>query len=639
MFIKNLGCIGSDGLEVALDNIVCIVGRNNAGKSTVLRAYELAQGSKSIETDDCCRFEQGLWPEIELDVHIPEGIGNIAEKWKFDYKGYRIVRSRWVWTEIKLPPTRQTWDPGTDGHTGERAADGKAGGVDGVFKSRLPQPLRIDSLQDASEEHNQLMKLITEPVAEDLKGLLSSLDSDLKKALDMFVDEALKLVQKYKDEIQQTTTSIMKNLNGIFPNMQLSIDVNMPAPTIDPLKSLVGGSSIRIIDDGIETGIKQQGTGTRRALFWSILQVRNAILRDRKAQEKITKSREKLLNEIKKEEAKAKLKQDVIESLNNQLNALDQPSNVDDVALPGYILLIDEPENALHPMAIRAAQEQLYALARDPSWQVMLTTHSPYFVNPLEDHTTIIRIERDKKESTPRTFRAETTTFSPIDKQNLKALLAMDSSFCELFFGSYPILVEGDTEYAAFIASILEENDPLSDKIIIVRARGKALLEPLVRMLTHFGVSFGIVHDTDSPFRVDGVNNGVWAENRKIEAAIASARQQGIIVRHRISLPDFERQTGGVQESKDKPINMYTRLRADPALRTLVSGLFRDLYEGDYQGPFSPDIMENYSSAMEAISDKVNAWAQINAPSDVRFFGKSEEGVIDTDQQLQNEQL
>jgi len=44
MTVRNIGCIGSEGLVVELDNIVCLVGKNNAGKSTVLRAYELAKG-------------------------------------------------------------------------------------------------------------------------------------------------------------------------------------------------------------------------------------------------------------------------------------------------------------------------------------------------------------------------------------------------------------------------------------------------------------------------------------------------------------------------------------------------------------------------------------------------------------------
>ncbi|MCZ5768770.1 hypothetical protein O5340_02120 [Escherichia coli] len=45
-------------------------------------------------------------------------------------------------------------------------------------------------------------------------------------------------------------------------------------------------------------------------------------------------------------------------------------------------------------MAARAAQAHLYELGKHPDWQVLLTTHSPYFINPLEDHTTIARMQR-----------------------------------------------------------------------------------------------------------------------------------------------------------------------------------------------------------------------------------------------------
>lgn len=81
--IRNLGCIGPEGLEIALDDIVCLVGRNNTGKSTVLRAYELAQGGKPLTKHDPCQWmPAGDFPEVELIVHIPDGILNVDEKWK-----------------------------------------------------------------------------------------------------------------------------------------------------------------------------------------------------------------------------------------------------------------------------------------------------------------------------------------------------------------------------------------------------------------------------------------------------------------------------------------------------------------------------------------------------------------------------
>lgn len=91
--IKNLGCIGNDGLTVALDNILCLVGNNNTGKSTVLRAYELAVGTESYSIlRDKPKFTEGE-TEIELSVHIPIGVGNIAEKWKLVQGDLHIVKA------------------------------------------------------------------------------------------------------------------------------------------------------------------------------------------------------------------------------------------------------------------------------------------------------------------------------------------------------------------------------------------------------------------------------------------------------------------------------------------------------------------------------------------------------------------
>lgn len=38
--IRNFGCIGDPGYDIAIDRIVVLIGRNNVGKSTVFDAYE-----------------------------------------------------------------------------------------------------------------------------------------------------------------------------------------------------------------------------------------------------------------------------------------------------------------------------------------------------------------------------------------------------------------------------------------------------------------------------------------------------------------------------------------------------------------------------------------------------------------------
>ena len=80
--VRNIGCIGNEGIDVELDNVVCLVGKNNAGKSTILRAYELAKGSDTFDPSrDRCQQATPDHPcEILLEVHIPEGIGNVDAK-------------------------------------------------------------------------------------------------------------------------------------------------------------------------------------------------------------------------------------------------------------------------------------------------------------------------------------------------------------------------------------------------------------------------------------------------------------------------------------------------------------------------------------------------------------------------------
>jgi putative ATP-dependent endonuclease of OLD family len=73
--LRNIGCVGVDGLTVDLDNVVCLVGKNNSGKSTVLRAYALALGAETFESErDRCQLSPAeAASEVELEVHIPAG--------------------------------------------------------------------------------------------------------------------------------------------------------------------------------------------------------------------------------------------------------------------------------------------------------------------------------------------------------------------------------------------------------------------------------------------------------------------------------------------------------------------------------------------------------------------------------------
>ncbi|GGA48705.1 ATP-dependent nuclease [Pelagibacterium lentulum] len=612
LVVKNLGCIGPEGVSVELDNVVCLVGKNNAGKSTILRAYELAiKPTLFAGPRDRCRWAPEGEPSIvELDVHIPEGVANVDEKWKTKTNDLLVVRSRWEWAADGTS-VRKTWDP----ETGDWSDNEKAGGADNVFKSRLPRPLRVGSLQDASETQTVLLALALSPFAKDLGELQKDPGSDLALSVAKLSEIVSELSKNHEARFSEIAGDVHKGFAGIFPGLGIRLEVAMAEPKYDLEKLLKEGSGIRVTDGAVETSLEQQGSGARRALFWSMLTVHNQLSRYNETQVAL----EKAVKAAKKEEAKA--------AALAKLEAFQTGEKVpeaDDPAFPGYLLLIDEPENALHPTAARAAQRHLYQLAKDPEWQVIMTTHSPYFVNPLEDHTTVVRLERtggDQSALGTKTYRADEVAFDADTKRNLKAVQQMDAGFSEVFFGSHPILVEGDTEHAAFIAAIVEANHELADRATVIRARGKAILPGLIKMLRHFHLSFSIVHDVDWPFNGDGGGNGMWTINQSIYDEIVECRKVGIVVRHRCNIPDFERSLGGAELGKDKPLSAYLRVTGDPDLRKNLQQYLVDICDGE-SDPFGQ--LPEGTTYIDQVAAALHEWNNTHGePDDIRVVGKA----------------
>ncbi|HGO6822519.1 TPA: AAA family ATPase, partial [Legionella pneumophila] len=275
MTIRNIGCIGNNGLEIKLDKIVCLVGKNNSGKSTILRAYELAKGSVqfNIEHDryQLASIEQPS--EIILEVHIPKNIGNVDERWKTEHDGLLIVKSIWRWEAPDFQKVRKTWDPQSQNW----ADDGKAGGADPVFSSRLPRPLRIGSLEDADKTQEILLNLALTPLVDLLKKEQTNNESEFAKALINVTKQINALSTSHQEHFNKIAERITSGFQNVFPNLHVRLNI-ATAPLTPNVPDLIKkGSGLRINDGNADTSLNQQGTGTRRALFWAMLQVHNEL--------------------------------------------------------------------------------------------------------------------------------------------------------------------------------------------------------------------------------------------------------------------------------------------------------------------------------------------------------------------------
>jgi len=621
MRIANFGCIGPEGIEVLLDNIVCLVGPNNAGKSTVLRAYEAAVTSADLKPDLVHASNEAHPPSVELWVHIPAGTENIDEKWKEPEGELLVVRSKWEWPASGGKPRRWTWDP----ERREYAEDGRAAGLDTVFNSRLPKPFRIGALEDPAKEHAKLLELVLEPVSSRLKSLMLDEDSEIRAQVKALQAAAERPVDEFREQLLQVQQQVNASYASVFSTAQVRLDVALGDLAIDPASALVKSSAISIIEPHGQTRWSQQGTGSQRALFWSMLEVRSELnrLSDlRRQTEKSIKDKDKDLRKfteklptLKKEDARLKCEAD-IRKTEEELRVLRAPAEggqnpQPDAFLPGYMLLIEEPETALHPSAVRAAKNHLYSLAAGSGWQVMLTTHHPVFVDPLEDHTTIVRLDRPEAHQPPHVYRADEMRFTEPDRENLKSLLAFDTGVAEMFFGPKVVIVEGDTECAAFAAVMEQVPDqfPAADRPLILRARGKAMIPILIRMLTHFKVDFTVLHDVDAPRTVGGARvNGMHTFNSTICAAVAEAQAAGLRVNHSCSCPDFELHHSIETSGKDKPFEAWRAVRTDEPIRTSVGTVFGQLLARNGNEP-----------ATQCFKIRIREWARVNAPTDPAY--------------------
>jgi putative ATP-dependent endonuclease of OLD family len=264
----------------------------------------------------------------------------------------------------------------------------------------------------------------------------------------------------------------------------------------------------------------------------------------------------------------------------------------DDQLQRPHVLLLDEPEICLHPNAIREASDLLYSLpSLTNNWQVMVTTHSPCFVDFARPHTSIVRVEQTLKGDIVGTtiFRPDKANFSDDDRELLKMMNICDPYVAEFFFGGHTIIVEGDTEFTAFKHIISMMPDDYKG-IHIVRARGKATIVSLEKILNQFGTSYAVLHDSDTPtYQRDGetTRNPAWPLNESILKTSSEGKARVRVV---ASIPTFEEAYLMKKTTHDKPYNALSRLRKQPASATLVKQLLDGLI--DFKKPLPQGAKE-----------------------------------------------
>lgn len=168
------------------------------------------------------------------------------------------------------------------------------------------------------------------------------------------------------------------------------------------------------------------------------------------------------------------------------------------------IVCFEEPEIYLHPSAANQMRDAIYELSGNQS-QIVATTHSPFIIDLSRKPKQILnslRLDAGGIKSTPFNVTAAYMALENDSKAHVKMILRVDDHVARLFFTKHVVIVEGDTEEIVIKETLkrlpTEQYLRIVSDFELVKARGKASIIGLVKYLVAMGIAPIVVHDRDS---------------------------------------------------------------------------------------------------------------------------------------------
>lgn len=522
MKLKKLSIQNLRGLQnVQFDNhsLTTLIGKNNCGKSSVLRAIEmLCTGVKPDLEEFYLRSEEnivieGIFDELkDWERNSPAVSGLVynnqlrlkyvasisaeeGEKKKVDVEYFAFKQNEEIqgWSDKwgELDDEMKAIAGEVDINTGkdftskankekvkQRIRDNHAGRVvqgeaewsndsiafNNALQQALPKIIVIPAVKDATEESKYSKTGKAGAFGELMKKLiLPQIQAEAEYA--NIITAIAALSDRIHSEegiagINQINTRLSERLSRLI---SAKANVKFDNPEIDTIISSSVG--LRIFDGAHDTPIGLQGHGLQRTLIFSLLEM-----------------------------------------------VAENDAAINDENSRTTIILYEEPELYLHPQMLRKLKSILNTISESENWQIICSTHSPVFINVADNPESLVILSRTAdggiavKQLIENPF--ENTEAGIIERDALRAALDFHPTVCEVFFANKVILVEGDTEMAIFkhCDQLLEYcgvNIERSLDCTIVSCGGKWTIPAIGRLLSRFGIGFKIVHDHDRHGKTD----------------------------------------------------------------------------------------------------------------------------------------
>lgn len=272
-----------------------------------------------------------------------------------------------------------------------------------------------------------------------------------------------------------------------------------------------------------------------------------------------------------------------------ELNKEEEKSGKKSVKNSCTFYIIEEPELFLHPNHQTYFRNKLEEISKTVDSQVIIASHSPYFLNHIEKYSQVKRVYMDgnvshvaqisedeidaicnengkiiadaKNECRDQKWTEQELKFHALEvakSDHLRYLLWIDPTRANAFLSEKVLLVEGPTEKALFAFLFSHPDGAFYDnsgtsKITIIDTVGKYHFYKFAQLLKKMGVKVWCLHDTDR----DACSSGV--SHQKLNEAIQKLNTDGVIEDIYTFDPNLE-ESFGLTKGRQPDLDLYLNL-------------------------------------------------------------------------------
>lgn len=394
----------TDAYKIDMSNLTVLLGKNNEGKTNIIRAIKL--GMSIIQDIEMFYPKRRMLRRACYDWHEDFPIALQNSKKITDKK--TLIRFDFQLSEIESTELSKKIGSSINCALSIYICIRENNQISITVPKRGKNAKAISSkiipISNFISE-NYLMQYIPAVRSEEdaFAAIIDLVESELSEINDEEYKKSLELIVEVQQaKLADLASRVKQPLKNFLPQIK-DINLNLSTNFLGYTSSFIGRRSICFdVDDGTLTSLRNKGDGVKSLTAIALL-----------SQVSTTKNR---------------------------------------------LVIIDEPENHLHPEAIRYINTVLTNLSKDN--QVLISTHSPIFVNRNTISSNII-VEKGKAYPAKRVDNI----------RNVLGVLCSDN----LIYSDYVVVVEGPTDKSLLIKMLKSDKDlfkALTNNIVTIHSIG-----------------------------------------------------------------------------------------------------------------------------------------------------------------------